>query len=423
MPKVQYYLMGKNEWRQTNEWPVPGTHEQRWYLDSDGKANSRVGDGTLSLEKPGKSAVDRFIYDPASPVPSLGGHTCCTGTDTEAGGYDQSDIEMRQDVLVYTSDSLEKGIEVTGALEVVLQVSSSVVDTDFTTKLVDVYPDGRAFNIQEGALRMRHREGLDRDVMMEPGTVYEATLDLQVTSNYFGPGHRIRLEVSSSSFPRFERNLNTGGDNHRDTKWVTAVNNAGRYGKWAYDICRDLDKLPDLLARHAEVPENVLPFRLVEPKPETRWVECVPVTSLKAAAGGFSDEQVVEDLFPAELGEHWAAFEWPSNFAEGMFVAQVQGRSKEPKISDGAWCLFGAPSGSPEGKIVLVAHSGITDPAYGGHYTVKRFRSEKVSAEEAGWAHSVIHLEPLNGEFQPIRLTPESEADVRIVGELLGVIE
>jgi putative CocE/NonD family hydrolase len=230
MPKVQYYLMGKNEWRQADEWPVPGTREQRWYLDSGGAANSRRGDGVLSLSKPQQGNVDRFTYDPAAPVPSLGGHTCCTGTDTEAGGYDQSEIEMRHDVLVYTSEPLEEGIEVTGALEVVLQVSSSAVDTDFMAKLVDVYPDGRAFNIQEGALRMRHREGLDREVMMEPGSVYEARLDLHVTSNFFGPGHRIRLEVSSSNFPRFERNLNTGGDNHRDTEWQIAINQVHHSG-------------------------------------------------------------------------------------------------------------------------------------------------------------------------------------------------
>jgi putative CocE/NonD family hydrolase len=154
----------------------------------------------------------------------LGGHTCCTGTETEAGGYDQSEIELRDDVLVYTSDVLTMGIEVTGALEVILYVSSSAPDTDFTAKLVDVYPDGRAFNIQEGALRMRHRSSLSEAVLMEPGEVYEAHLDLHATSNYFGPGHRIRLEVSSSNFPRWQRNLNTGGNNFDETEWEVAQN-------------------------------------------------------------------------------------------------------------------------------------------------------------------------------------------------------
>ena len=224
MPKIQYYLMGKNEWRSADQWPLAKTSYKKLYLDSGGEANSRLGDGVLSFEPPQKDIVDQFVYDPATPVPSLGGHTCCTGTDTEAGGYDQSAIEMRDDVLVYTSSALEQGIEVTGPLKVVLQVSSSAVDTDFTAKLVDVYPDGRAFNIQEGALRMRHREGLSKKVLMTPGEVYEIELDLHASSNYYAAGHRIRLEVSSSNFPRWQRNLNTGGNNYDETEWQTASN-------------------------------------------------------------------------------------------------------------------------------------------------------------------------------------------------------
>jgi len=224
MPKVQYYLMGKNEWRSAGQWPLKDTMYTKLYLDSGGNANSRLGDGILRFELPQNDAVDEFVYDPATPVPSLGGHSCCTGTDTEAGGYDQSDIEMRNDILVYTSDVLEEGIEVTGPLEVVLQVSSSAVDTDFTAKLVDVYPDGKAFNVQEGALRMRYREGLDKKVLMKPGEVYEARLDLHVSSNYFAAGHRIRLEVSSSNFPRWQRNLNTGGNIFDETEWQAATN-------------------------------------------------------------------------------------------------------------------------------------------------------------------------------------------------------
>jgi phage repressor protein C with HTH and peptisase S24 domain len=148
------------------------------------------------------------------------------------------------------------------------------------------------------------------------------------------------------------------------------------------------------------------------------------MTTLKAAAGAFSDEQFHGDFFPDDAVESWVEFDWPKPFQEGMFVAQVQGKSMEPRIGDGAWCLFGPPpAGSRNGKILLVAHSGVTDPASGGHYTVKRYRSEKVSAEEAGWEHSVIHLEPLNSDFQPTRLTPEDEGDVWVVGEFLGVIE
>lgn len=215
MPKVQYYVMGRNAWHSADRWPVPGTRFAKLYLH---------GDASLSFAPPGAAARHSFTYDPAAPVPSLGGHTCCTGLDTEAGGYDQRAIEQRDDVLVYTSAVLEQGIEVTGPLELILQVSSSAPDTDFTAKLVDVYPDGRAFNIEEGALRMRYRDGFDKDLRMRPGESYEIRLDLHVTSNYFGPGHRIRLEVSSSNFPRWERNLNTGGNNYDERDYVVAEN-------------------------------------------------------------------------------------------------------------------------------------------------------------------------------------------------------
>ena len=150
---------------------------------------------------------------------------CCTGTaDAPAGGFDQSAVEDRADVLVYTSEPLDEGLEVTGPIELVLYVSSDARDTDFVGKLVDVYPDGRAINVQEGVLRARYREGYGRKVWMEPGEVYELRIDLQATANYFGPGHRIRLEITSSSFPRWERNLNTGGRNYDETEWVLARN-------------------------------------------------------------------------------------------------------------------------------------------------------------------------------------------------------
>jgi hypothetical protein len=224
MPKVQYYLMGQNRWRSADAWPVPGTRFTKFYLTSSGRANGLEGDGNLSLESPSVAQADTFVYDPAKPVPSLGGHACCTGGDKEAGSYDQTHIEMRDDVLVYTSELLTMGLEVTGPLELVLQVSSTAVDTDFTAKLVDVYPDGRAFNVQEAALRMRYREGFDKNLRMVPGEVYEVRLDLHVTSNYFGPGHRIRLDVSSSNFPRWDRNMNTGGNNYDETEFVVARN-------------------------------------------------------------------------------------------------------------------------------------------------------------------------------------------------------
>lgn len=224
MPKVQYFLMGANEWRHADRWPVPGTEFRRWYLHSGGRANSRRGDGTLSTAKPGREPSDTFVYDPASPVPSVGGQACCTGLWTGAGAFDQSTTELRDDVLVYTGAPLSEGIEVTGPLEVVLSVSSSARDTDFVAKLVDVYPDGRAFNVQEGALRMRYRDGFAKSLTMAPDGVYTVHLGLHATANYFGPGHRVRLEVSSSSFPRFDRNLNTGGHNFDEHEFVIARN-------------------------------------------------------------------------------------------------------------------------------------------------------------------------------------------------------
>ena len=224
MPKVQYYLMGKNEWRSSDVWPLENTDYRKFFLHSGGRANSLHGDGTISTTAPADEPEDRFVYDPATPVPSLGGQACCTGTEEGAGSYDQTATEMRNDVLVFTSDVLDQGVDVTGPLEVVLYVGSSAKDTDFTAKLIDVYPDGRAFNVQEGALRMRYREGLSKKVWMQEGMVYEARLNLHATANYFGPGHRIRLEVSSSNFPRWDRNLNTGGNNYDETEWVVAKN-------------------------------------------------------------------------------------------------------------------------------------------------------------------------------------------------------
>jgi len=224
MPKVQYYLMGKNEWRSSEVWPLQQSTWVPWYLTSKGNAQSRLGDGNLSLASAADAEHDSFVYDPADPVPSLGGHTCCTGSDTEAGGYDQAAIELRKDVLVYTSPMLKEGLEVTGQLKAVLYVSSSAVDTDFTVKLVDVYPDGRAFNIQEGAMRMRYRDSLASATFMTPGEIYKIEVDLNATSNYFSAGHKIRIEVSSSNFPRWDRNLNTGGNNHGESSWMTANN-------------------------------------------------------------------------------------------------------------------------------------------------------------------------------------------------------
>ena len=223
-PKLMLYIMGRNVWRGEQEWPLARTKYTRYYLHSNGHANSSSGTGTLSTKVPEKESPDRYTYDPGNPTPSRGGPICCTGDPKADGSYDQSEIEKRADVLVYTTPVLKEGVEVTGPLKVVLYSSSSAKDTDFTAKLVDVYPDGGAYNVQEGILRARFREGFTRKVWMEPGETYEIPIDLEATSNYFGPGHRIRLEISSSNFPRFDRNLNTGGNNYDETKWVTAEN-------------------------------------------------------------------------------------------------------------------------------------------------------------------------------------------------------
>lgn len=232
MPKVQIYVMGKDEWRGENEWPPTRTVFTQYYLRSGGRANGRYGDGVLSTERPAGEPPDSFTYDPRTPVPSVGGPNWGPEIPGYASGaQDQSEVEMRQDVLVYTTEALAKGVEVTGPLEVVLYLSSDVPDTDFTAKLVDVYPDGSAYNVQEGIQRMRYREGLDKRARMKPGDIYEVHLNLNATSNYFRPGHRIRLEISSSNFPRFDRNLNTGGNNFDETSWRVARNTVYHSGE------------------------------------------------------------------------------------------------------------------------------------------------------------------------------------------------
>ena len=196
-----------------------------WYLQSDGNANTMYGDGKLRLETPEKKErPDAFIYDPFNPVPSNGGNFCCYGNAIKVGSFDQREMETRNDILVYTSDALEEGIEISGFIETTLYVSSDARDTDFTVKLIDVYPDGRAFNLDETIQRARYREGYDKEVFMEDEQVYKVELTPMSTSNFFAKGHSIRIEVSSSNFPRFNRNLNTGGDNIHETEGVTAHN-------------------------------------------------------------------------------------------------------------------------------------------------------------------------------------------------------
>ena len=227
MPKYQVFIMGKDTWRTEDQWPPPKAKLTQHYLHSDGHANSRFGSGTLTIDPPtSDEKPDHYFYEPRCPVPTVGGPMCATREDPDAlpGAFDQSEVEIRNDVLVYTSPPLGKGIEIGGEIEAVLYVSSSAKDTDFTAKLIDVYPDGRAFNLQSGILRARYREGLEKKVWMEPGKVYRIKIWLQATCNYFAPGHRIRVDITSSSFPRFDRNMNTGGNNYDEVQGVVAKN-------------------------------------------------------------------------------------------------------------------------------------------------------------------------------------------------------
>jgi putative CocE/NonD family hydrolase len=226
LPRIQYYVIGRNEWRSSDRWPVAAMRETAYYLRSDGQANTSKGNGRLGLERPSAGErADTFTYDPADPVPARGGSICCTGNPRDQpGSYDNADIEQRRDVLVYTTDVLREGLELTGPMRAVLYLSSDAPDTDLTVKLLDVFPDGRSMNMQEGITRVRYREGFDRAQMMEPGKVYEVPVDLHATSWYLPPGHRLRVQVSSSNFPRFDRNLNTGGRNYDETSWRKARN-------------------------------------------------------------------------------------------------------------------------------------------------------------------------------------------------------
>jgi putative CocE/NonD family hydrolase len=225
MPKVRYYTMGINKWQTSETWPPEGAQQMKFFLSSGGKANTLNGDGLLVDSAPASDLPDKFDYDPNNPVPSYGGNVCCTGNAVAGGSFDQSKMETRPDILVYSTEPLKQGIEVSGPIEVTLYVSSDAKDTDFTVNLIDVDPEGRAYNLDETIQRMRYRNGYDRPpAWMEPGKVYRVTLQPMTTSNYFKAGHRIRIEVSSSNFPRFDRNLNTGGRNYDETRGMIAHN-------------------------------------------------------------------------------------------------------------------------------------------------------------------------------------------------------
>lgn len=207
---VRIFLMGRNQWRDEDEWPLARAHETRWYLHSNGHAASLRGDGTLSTTAPAGETADRYVYDPANPAPTVGGPLCCDSGHLAPGPRDQRPVEARDDVLVFSAPAFDRDTEVTGPVRVELYAASAAVDTDFTAKLVDVWPNGFAQNLTEGIIRARFRASRETPELINPGQIYRFDIDLWSTSNVFLKGHVLRVEISSSNFPRFDRNLNTG---------------------------------------------------------------------------------------------------------------------------------------------------------------------------------------------------------------------
>lgn len=238
---VHLFVMGADIWRSEEDWPLPDARYRDFYLHSQGRANTASGDGVLSVEAPDEEPADRYCYDPRNPVPTIGGANLLPIEGGVAmmsnkprtspylfqcGPRDQREIEQRDDVLCYTTEPLAQPIEVTGPIELVLSVSSSALDTDFTGKLVDVFPDGRAEILTDSILRARYRNSLSTPALLEPEKIYELRFSLGATANVFKAGHCIRLEVSSSNFPRFNRNTNTGGNiiEEREEDLIQAIN-------------------------------------------------------------------------------------------------------------------------------------------------------------------------------------------------------
>ncbi|HEX3803127.1 MAG TPA: CocE/NonD family hydrolase [Solirubrobacteraceae bacterium] len=217
---VNLFIMGANQWREEDDWPLPDTQFTNYYLHSGGHASTAHGDGELSADPPDDEREDVYLYNPFDPVPTIGGQTLLPPArmPANAGPRDQRALDGRPDILFFTTRPLDHDVEVTGPVQLKLFISSSAPDTDFTGKLVDVHPDGRAEILTDGILRVRYRESFSEPKLMEPGEIYEINVDLLATGNLFKVGHRIRLEVSSSSFPRWDRNTNTGNNISTDTE-------------------------------------------------------------------------------------------------------------------------------------------------------------------------------------------------------------
>lgn len=220
-PNVLYFVPVRNEWRQADAWPVPGTQFTSLYLDSRGSANTSPDDGVLRRDRPGSGRYDEFVYDPRDPVPTISSRTAGARGGFRQGSVDSRSVQSRPDVLVYTSAPLTEGIEITGPIKAVIHFSTDVPDTDITVKLLDVEPDGRAMFLTEGIARARYRESYSNPTLLQPGEIYALEVEMVPTANYFAPGHRIQIEVSSSDFPNYARNLNTGL--HNETSVETRV--------------------------------------------------------------------------------------------------------------------------------------------------------------------------------------------------------
>ena len=222
-PPMKIFVMGSNNWREESEWPPAEARPLAFYLVSQGRANTLQGDGGLADKPAERSPRDRFVFDPRDPAPTRGGAVCCNPRVLPWGPMDQRPVEQRKDVLVYTTKPLESDLETIGPVQVILYAATSAKDTDFTAKLVDVLPDGNARNLTDGILRLRYRGALNNPQLAKPGEVYRISIDAGVTANAFLKGHRIRVEISSSNFPRFDRNPNTGGRIADETKTVAAA--------------------------------------------------------------------------------------------------------------------------------------------------------------------------------------------------------
>ncbi|MGD1101638.1 MAG: CocE/NonD family hydrolase [Terriglobia bacterium] len=228
---VKIFVMGRNAWRDEDDWPLARAKNTRYYLHSQGNANTLSGNGVLSTAAPAAEPADKYTYDPADPTPTRGGGLCCDNNHQPSGAFDQRPVEARDDVLVYSTPAFQEDFEVTGPITLELYASSSAVDTDFTGKLVDVWPNGYAQNLTDGILRARYRISPEKAEFMNPGEIYKLTLDLVATSSVFLKGHKLRVEISSSNFPHYDRNLNTGEDQGHSARMVKALNSVYHNGE------------------------------------------------------------------------------------------------------------------------------------------------------------------------------------------------